>query len=262
MLSEHSVAEAARAAGIAAPVHFFKVTGSTNTDLYELGRQGEPEWTLVVASEQRTGRGRLGRTWASPEGRSLLASILLRPSVEPSDAPLLSLLAAVCMVRAIRSTNGVDVMCKWPNDLVVGERKLGGILAEAHVDAERLSFVVIGTGVNVAEEPDDFPPEIRGTATSILMEGGRAYGVALLREYLRELRGLYVPEGENLRTEVLDAYREICVTVGREVVARMAAGAEIRGRAVGIGDGGELLVSSGSRTEAIGFGEVIHLRAG
>ncbi len=260
MLSEHSVAEAARSAGIAAPVHFLKVTGSTNTDLFELGRQGAPEWTLVVAGEQRTGRGRLGRTWASLEGRSLLASILLRPRVAPSDAPLLSLLAAVCMVRAIRSTNGVDVMCKWPNDLVVGERKLGGILAEAHVHSERLSFVVIGTGVNVAEQPDDFPPEIKRTATSILMEGGRVYGVALLREYLRELRGLYTPTGENLRTDVLDTYRAMSATIGRDVVATTASGQRIEGRATGIDDRGELLVKSGPRTEAIGFGEVVHLR--
>jgi BirA family biotin operon repressor/biotin-[acetyl-CoA-carboxylase] ligase len=259
MLSEHSVAEAARSAGIAAPVHFFKVTGSTNTDLFELARQGAPEWTLVVAGEQRTGRGRLGRTWASLEGRSLLASILLRPTVGPSDAPLLSLLAAVCMVRAIQSTNGVSVMCKWPNDLVVGERKLGGILAEAHVDSERLSFVVIGTGVNVAEQPDDFPPEIKRTATSILMEGGRVYGVALLREYLRELRGLYRPTGENLRTDVLDVYRGMSVTIGREVVATTAAG-EVRGRAVGIGERGELLVNSDAGTQAVSFGEVVHLR--
>ena len=93
MLSEHSVAEAARAAGFGAPVHFKRVTGSTNADLFELAGQGAPEWTLVVAGEQRTGRGRLGRTWASVEGRSLLASILFRPTMEPSDAPLVSLLA-------------------------------------------------------------------------------------------------------------------------------------------------------------------------
>ena len=260
MLSEHSVVEAARAAGIVAPVHYVKVTGSTNTDVLALAREGAPEWTLLVAGEQRSGRGRLGRTWASLEGRSLLASVLLRPQVAPSDAPLLPLLVAVCMVRAIRSTNGVDVTCKWPNDLVVGERKLGGILAEASVDSDRLSFVVIGTGVNVAEEPSDFPPEIRPTATSILMEGGRIYGIALLREYLRELRAMYSPTGENLRTVVLDEYRTLCSTIGREVVATTTAGGATRGRAVGVGESGELLVKSGSGIEAVGFGEVLHLR--
>ncbi|HEX8099253.1 MAG TPA: biotin--[acetyl-CoA-carboxylase] ligase [Actinomycetota bacterium] len=260
MLSEHSVVEAARAAGIVAPAHYVKVTGSTNTDLLALAREGAPEWTLVVAGEQRSGRGRLGRTWSSLEGRSLLASILLRPELSPSDAPLLSLLVAVCMVRAIRSTNGVDVTCKWPNDLVVGERKLGGILTEASVDSERLSFVVVGTGVNVAEEPNDFPPELRPTATSILMEGGRVYGIALLREYLRELRHLYSPTGENLRSTVLAEYRSVCSTIGQKVTARTLAGGETRGRAVGISESGELLVRSGSTVEAVGFGEVLHLR--
>ncbi|MDP8955917.1 MAG: biotin--[acetyl-CoA-carboxylase] ligase [Actinomycetota bacterium] len=262
MLSEHSVAEAARSAGLGAPVHFLKVTGSTNEDLFRLATAGAPEWTLVVAGEQRTGRGRLGRTWASVEGRSLLASILLRPTMAAADAPLLSLLAAVCLVRAIRSTNGVHVVCKWPNDLVVRERKLGGILSEANVDGGRFAFVVIGTGVNVAEEPDDFPPDIRPRATSILMEGGRAYGVALLREYLRELRGLYTPTGHNLRTDVLEEYRSMCVTIGRDVIATTPSGERIEGRATGIGERGELLVNSGSRTEAVGFGEVVHLRAG
>ena len=119
------------------------------------------------------------------------------------------MLAEVYFARSFRSTNVVNVMCKWPNDLVVQNRKLRGILPEAKVESGRLAFVVIGTGVNVAEEPDDFPPEIRATATSILLEGGRAYGVALLREYLRELRGLYTPTGENLRTEVLEEYRSV-----------------------------------------------------
>ena len=260
MLNEHIVAEAARSAWLTAPVHYLKVTGSTNADLYELATQGAPEWTLVVAGEQRTGRGRLGRTWASVEGRSLLMSILFRPTMPASDAPLLSLLAAVCMVRSVRSTNGVRVMCKWPNDLVVGDRKLGGILAEASVESGRLAFVVMGTGVNVAEEPDDFPPEIRATATSILLEGGRVYGVALLREYLRELRGLYDPSGANLRTDVLEEYRSVCATIGRQVVATRTDGAEIMGRAAGIGDSGELLVDTASGTEVVGFGEVLHLR--
>ena len=260
MLSEHSVAEAARAARLAAPAHFVKVTGSTNADLFELATQGAPEWTLLVAGEQRTGRGRLGRTWASVEGRSLLTSILLRPTIAPSDAPLLSLLAAVCMVHAIRSTNGVPVTCKWPNDLVVRDRKLGGILPEASVESGRLGFVVIGTGVNVAEEPEDFPPEVGATATSILMEGGRAYGIALLREYLRELRARYEPTGANLRTDMLEEYRSLCATIGRDVVATTTAGQEVTGKAVGIGDSGELLVKSDAGTQAIGFGEVFHLR--
>ncbi len=260
MLNEHIVAEAARSAGLRAPAHFLKVTGSTNADLFELAAQDAPEWTLVVAGEQRTGRGRLGRTWASVEGRSLLLSILFRPTMPAPDAPLLSLLAGVCIVRAVRSTTGVEVMCKWPNDLVVRDRKLGGILAEASVDSGRIAFVVVGTGVNVAEERDDFPSEIRATATSILLEGGRAYGVALLREYLHELRSLYDPSGETLRTDVLEEYRSICATIGRDVIATWAGGREIRGRAVGIGGSGELLVNGDSGTEVVGFGEVVHLR--
>lgn len=259
MLTEHSVAKAARDAGVAAPVHFLRVTGSTNADLLRMAAEGAPEWTVVVAGHQEAGRGRLGRTWFSTQGASLLVSVLLRPSLPPDDAPLLTLLAGLAAAEACRRACRVDVRCRWPNDLVVGERKLGGVLVEAGVRGGSLEHVVLGLGVNVAQRADDFPSDLRLRATSVAMEGGRDDPVSLLRAFLEELRARYRRDGANLRTEVLPAYRGLCATVGREVRALTTSGQAVGGRAVGVGDQGELLVDSPSGLAVVRFGEVAHV---
>lgn len=260
MLSEHSVEQAARAAGVTSPVHFFGVTGSTNEDLFRFAEQGAPEWAVVVAARQLTGRGRLGRTWTATPNTSLLISTLLRPTFGPAYAPLLSLLAGVSAVEAIRRACGVTAVCKWPNDLVVGDRKLGGILTEASVEAGRVSFVVLGTGINVAQAVHDFPADLRVAATSIAIEGGTSDIEGLLREYLVALRKRYDAFNVASRRELIDAYRSVCATIGRRVRATVAGGRTIEGRAVDVGDGGELVVETSSGVERVGSGEVIHLR--
>jgi BirA family transcriptional regulator, biotin operon repressor / biotin---[acetyl-CoA-carboxylase] ligase len=264
MLTENTVAEAGRAAGLPVPVQYLPVTGSTNTDLFAMAEQGAPEWTVVVAGSQEAGRGRLGRTWVSTSpGDSLLASVLLRPEIPPSDAPLLSLLAAVALVDACREASGLAVRCKWPNDLVVVERKVGGILAEAQVKGGRLEYVVIGTGVNVAQKPDDFPADLRGSATSVALEGGRPDVPALLGAYLSALRRRY-PDGAvaaALRESVIPEYRTVCETIGRDVRGIVKGGRTVEGRSVGVGDQGQLIVRSASGgEEPLGFGEIEYLR--
>jgi BirA family transcriptional regulator, biotin operon repressor / biotin---[acetyl-CoA-carboxylase] ligase len=262
MLTENTVAEAGRAAGLPVPIRYLPVTGSTNTDLFAMAEHGAPEWTVMVAGSQEAGRGRMGRTWVSTDpGDSLLASILLRPEMAPSDAPLLSLLAAVSMVEACREACGMEVRCKWPNDLVVRDRKLGGILAEATVKGGRLEYVVVGTGVNVGQRPDDFPEELRQAATSAAIEGGRTDVPALLTGYLSALKRAYDPTGAALRQDVLPRYRAACDTIGREVSALTTEGRRIEGLAIEVGESGELLVRppDGS-VERVGFGEIEYLR--
>src|SRR4029077_17841588 len=121
---------------------------------------------------------------------SLFVSVLLRPAVEPSDAPLVSLAVAVAMTEACRGA-GVQAGCKWPNDVVAGGRKLGGVLPEASVQGQALSFVVLGTGVNCSQRDEDFPPELRAQATSGTREGGAPDPAPILERYLRRLRDLY-----------------------------------------------------------------------
>lgn len=252
-LTEHTVAEAVRGAGLEAPAVFVEETGSTNSDLMRMAAEGAPAWTVVVAGRQTGGRGRLGRTWVAPQGSSLLMSVLLRPDVDASDAPALSLAAAVAMAEACQSACGVEVRCKWPNDLVVGSRKLGGILPEASFADGRLDHVVMGLGVNLLQRAEDFPDELRDRATSVRIEGGRPDGPALLRAYLRGLRDACGRPG------VLDRYRAHSATIGRQVAATTRSGRRVQGLAVDVDPSGALVIQSGSGPWPVAFGEVEHL---
>src|SRR5438105_7167881 len=129
-----------------APVHYYDVIDSTNAAALALAREGASEWTLVAAGHQTAGRGRLGRRWESAPGASLLFSFVLRPRIEPERAAILTLLAGAAMAHAC-GDNGRRVACKWPNDLLLDEKKVGGILAEASVAAGRLESVIVGVGV-------------------------------------------------------------------------------------------------------------------
>jgi BirA family biotin operon repressor/biotin-[acetyl-CoA-carboxylase] ligase len=258
LLTEHTVAEAAEAAGFPGEVHFKDVTGSTNSDLIDLAEGGAEEWTVVVAGQQEAGRGRLGRTWVSSPGSSLLVSVLVRPPIPASQAALLTLGAGATTALAL-ADRGVTSGCKWPNDLIARGRKVGGILAESKVGGDRLEHVVIGTGVNVTQSATDFPPELRETATSIALEGGDPDTTALLRAYLERIREFCDASDPGFRARVLGTYRELCDTLGRAVRAATTTGTLVEGRAVDIGDAGELVLETRSGKETVTFGEIAHL---
>lgn len=260
MLSEHTVEDAARAAGIGAPAHYLPVTGSTNADLMAMAERGAPEWTVVAAGHQEHGRGRLGRSWASSPGSSLQLSVLVRPSLPPDRWPLLSLAAGACAAEACRVACNVDVRCKWPNDLMAGDRKLGGVLIEAKTEGREMAFAVIGVGVNVRQGLHDLPPELRESATSVALQGGRPDTARLLREFLARLRNRCDPHDPDFPATVLAAYRPLSGTIGRAVRARTTSGREVAGRAVDVGPAGELLVQTDGSVEAVGSGEVEYLR--
>jgi BirA family biotin operon repressor/biotin-[acetyl-CoA-carboxylase] ligase len=255
LLTQHIVADAARTAGIEASARFVEVTGSTNSDLMALGHEGASAWSVLVAGHQQEGRGRLGRAWASSPGRSLLVSVLLRPELPPDRAPLLSLAAAVAAAEACRRAGAVDVRCKWPNDLLAGEKKVGGVLPEAAVKDGELQFVVIGLGLNVSQTAEDFPEDLRDSATSVAMEDGRSEAGALLAAFLTALRD----EARALGDRTVSRYRDVCATLGRRVRVTLAGGAMVEGRALDVGDDGELYVDTDSGVERVRFGEVAHL---
>ncbi|MCX7822701.1 MAG: biotin--[acetyl-CoA-carboxylase] ligase [Syntrophobacterales bacterium] len=143
---------------------------STNTVATKLAMDGAPHGTLVVAESQTAGRGRLGRSWMSLPRKGLYFSFILRPPLEPRSAFQLTLLTALALLETLRGLYGFPVMLKWPNDIVLGEKKLAGILAESHMEPQRLKFVVIGVGVNVFHRKEDFTGEFRYSPTSILIE--------------------------------------------------------------------------------------------
>lgn len=242
--------------------------GSTNTALYELGRAGEPEGLVMVAEEQTAGRGRLDRRWMSPRAKSLLVSVLCRPSVAEGRLGLLAAAAGLAAVESCEATGVYGVGLKWPNDLVWERRKLGGILIETGVDLRSEPFYVVGMGMNVRWEPDDFPPDIRDTAASLMQvvaarggSGDVPLGRAeLLVRYLSALErwvGVLERDAESLRRQ----YRSRLETLGSRVKADTPAGA-VEGLAVDVDDAGDLVVETDEgRPVKIITGDVRELRA-
>ena len=250
-------------------------TGSTNADLLAraAAEPGGAVGRVLVAEEQTAGRGRRGRTWSSVPGESLTFSVLLRPaSVPPDRRGWLSLLTGVAVASAVGTLAGVHTVLKWPNDVLAGDRKLAGILAEQSPDG---SAVVVGVGLNVATPADALPVAATGlAATSLAVEAG---GVpvsreALLLAVLDQLERRYLafrsdPEPESIG--LLAEYRGLCGTLGRPVRVELPAGRVLTGTAVDIDADGRLLVkeSAGGQQAApdapivaVSAGDVIHVR--
>jgi BirA family biotin operon repressor/biotin-[acetyl-CoA-carboxylase] ligase len=225
-------------------------TDSTNREALDAARAGAADGLVVVADHQRAGRGRLGRTWSAPPGASLLVSVLLRPGLAVEDRHQVVMAAAVAMAEAVSTTTGVDATLKWPNDLLVGDRKLAGILAEAAGDA-----VVVGIGVNV--DWPEIPDELVGIATACNLEGGRP---TTRDELLDAFLARYEIRLADLDETAL-AYRDRLGTIGRTVRVERADG-NLVGTATGVDPSGRLLVTTDDgTTEAIAAGDVVHLRA-
>jgi BirA family biotin operon repressor/biotin-[acetyl-CoA-carboxylase] ligase len=231
-------------------------TGSTNADVAALARAGEPEGLVLVALHQTAGRGRLGRTWTAPVGSGLTFSVLLRPPAA-ARRTLLPLLAGVCVATAVARVGRIEVALKWPNDVLAdGDRKLGGILAEA-VEPDA---VVLGVGLNVALAADDLPVP---TATSLAIAGASTTDRdAVLAAVLDELADRHTRwcESGAEPDAVLAAYRPLCRTLGRQVRAELPGGRVVEGVAEDVADDGSLLLvtPAGDRV-AVFAGDVVHL---
>jgi BirA family biotin operon repressor/biotin-[acetyl-CoA-carboxylase] ligase len=250
MLSEDALRRALERIGADAPVRFEEVTRSTQETAQLLAAEGAPEWTLVAAGHQTEGRGRLGRSWEDEPGASLLFSVVLRPELAPDRGGLLTLLAGWAMAEACRAL-GRDLGCKWPNDLLEDDRKVGGILAESATDGDRFVHVVLGAGVNLARAP--------------MVAGAGALGdvdaAFLLEAFLDRFASRYEPAHPAFAGAVLEGYRSVSVTLGREVQAITADGhLGVRGEAVDVDETGALVLRTDAGLKAVAFGEVEHLR--
>lgn len=230
-------------------------TGSTNADLAARAAAGTPEGAVLVAEAQRAGRGRLGRGWTAPPRTSLTFSMLLRPAVEASRWSWLPLLTGVAVAAA--AGRYVDARLKWPNDVLVGPRKLAGILAERARDA-----VVVGVGLNVAQTAEELPVH---TATSLALEGaGEVDRAALLGAVLRGVEDRYAAwrsvAGDPERSGTAESYRRRCATLGRTVRVELPAGEALVGEACGVDEAGRLVVRTAGGERAVSAGDVVHVR--
>jgi BirA family biotin operon repressor/biotin-[acetyl-CoA-carboxylase] ligase len=234
-------------------------TASTNADLVAAARAGEPGNVVLVAESQTAGRGRLDRAWVAPARSSVLLSVLLRPTPSPATWTLLPLLAGVAVVEAVRAVAHVDAVLKWPNDVLVDDRKLAGILVERVDDA-----VVIGLGVNVSTRVEELPDGV--AATSLAVAGGMTDREPLVMEILRALARRYTTwqDDGGASHAVLAAYREICATIGRDVRVELPGGIVVNGVAESVDDTGRLVVRDAvdGATTAFAAGDVVHATAG
>ena len=244
-----------RPGGLWRDVRVLPQTGSTNADLLEEARKGAAEGLVLVAEAQTAGRGRLGRVWSTPPRAAVIFSVLLRPAeVPPARRGWLPLLTGVAVASAVRERTGVPARLKWPNDVLVAERKLAGILAEAHGDA-----VVVGVGLNVTLSQSELPVP---TATSLLIEDAASTDRdGLLTAILTELEDRYQawradPDGGGLRAD----YLRLSATAGRDVRVQLPGGAELTGTAEDVDEVGRLVVRTPGNLVRVGAGDVVHVR--
>jgi BirA family biotin operon repressor/biotin-[acetyl-CoA-carboxylase] ligase len=236
-------------------------TGSTNADVAAAARAGTPEGLVLVAEQQTAGRGRLDRRWESPPRAGLAFSVLLRPAVPASRLGWLPLLAGVALVETVRRQVEVEAVLKWPNDLLIDERKCAGILAEAVPDPT--PAVVLGIGLNVSMSEAELP---RPDATSLLLAGAaHTDRDPLLRAVLRGLAEWYrrwqQADGDPDACGLRDGYRLHCATLGRQVAVTLPGGGTLAGTGSDVDGDGRLLVAQldGALT-AVAAGDIVHVR--
>jgi BirA family transcriptional regulator, biotin operon repressor / biotin---[acetyl-CoA-carboxylase] ligase len=240
-------------------IRVFQETTSTNDVVEKLARDGVKEGAVVFAESQTKGRGRLGRKWLSPGKKGLWFSILLRPDLRPHETTRLTVASATALRRAIQLQTGLEPEIKWPNDILIGGKKVAGILTEMYAEVDRVKYVIIGIGVDVNLNARDFPPELKKTATSLKIESGNTISRAdLATSIIRELDIDYQRICCNAFQKVAEEWEKYCKTIGEEVVIRTGS-REIRGRAESLAEDGALLLrTEHGRPERIVGGDVTY----
>ena len=228
---------------------------STNDYLKKLGNEGCETGTVVAAREQTRGKGRLGRTWQSKKDDGIAFSVLLRPNVAPSEVSAITPLAGLAVCKAIREYTKLDCVIKWPNDIIIGRKKLVGILTEMSAEFDAVEYVITGIGINV--DHTSFPEEIAFKATSLLLETGRHIDKnEFLACVLEHLENEFVKNNLELTPTALSEYTDLCATVGRSVTFQRGT-RRISGMAVGVSEHGELKVMMSDGTiSLVNSGEV------
>lgn len=237
-------------------LYYFESTGSTNLDVKRLMEDGAEEGVLAVAGEQTQGRGRRGRSWQSPPDSNIYMTIGLRPDFQPDLAPMVTLLKAMAVAKAVEETCDLKTQIKWPNDVVVGGRKICGILTEMSAETGYIQYIVIGTGINV--NITEFPEDIKETATSLCIETGstvlRAPIVAKTMEYFEMYYEKFMQTKD--LSLLMEEYNGLLVNKDTRVKV-LDPQNEFEGTARGIDKKGQLLVEKADGSmEAVYAGEV------
>jgi BirA family biotin operon repressor/biotin-[acetyl-CoA-carboxylase] ligase len=223
-------------------IQVFEQTTSTNDVAEKLARDDVREGVVVFAESQTKGRGRLGRVWMSPTRKGLWFSVLLRPNLRPQETTQLTVISATALRRAIKKVTGVTADIKWPNDLLISGKKVAGILTEMSAEVDRVRHIILGIGLDVNQEANEFAPELRKIATSLRIEAGEPVCRAeIATEILRELDFDYARILAGKFSEVADEWEAACITIGKNVSVH-TGDRKFRGHAESLDDDGALLV--------------------
>ena len=214
---------------------------STNDYIKKLAEDGAPHGTLAVADYQSGGKGRRGRSWVTPHGTAIAMSILVRPTLAPEKASMMTLVAGMAVARSVKEVTGLDVKIKWPNDVVIDGKKISGTLTEMSMELGAIHYIVIGTGINA--NVTEFPDEIRDVATSLILEKGkkvdRAAIICAHMEAFEDFYDRFMKYGD--MTLLREDYQELLANQNQQVRV-LEPGNEYTGTARGIDELGQLLV--------------------
>jgi BirA family transcriptional regulator, biotin operon repressor / biotin---[acetyl-CoA-carboxylase] ligase len=242
-------------------IHFYNKLDSTNVTAMEMAQQDAPEGTVVLADQQLHGRGRGDRSWHSPPGVGIYCSIILRPELSPAKTMLLTLMTAVAIAKAVALETNLSPRIKWPNDILINDKKVVGILLESKVGAAGVEHAIIGFGINVNHTPADLPQELLLAASSLVIElGAPVDRSSLLTKILAEVEDLYGRLQQGEVAMILEEWRSFSATLGRHV--RVVQRGELtEGIAVDITEEGALLVRVEHDSHiTLHTGDIEHLR--
>ena len=237
-------------------LYWYPVIDSTSTQAKRLAKEGAPHGTVLIAGTQTGGRGRMGRTFQSPEGMGVYLSVILRPDCPPEKLMHLTCAAGIAMVEAVEKAAGLRPRIKWINDLVADGKKLGGILTEMSVDKGMVEYAVVGIGINCLQKKDDFPEEIAELATSLSLAAGKTVpteklAAAMVDALYRMSRILFTQ-----KANIMASYKASCVTLGKDIQV-LRNGSKLPGRSIDLNEDGGLLVEyPDGRREWVASGEV------
>lgn len=233
------------------------MVSSTMDVAMELGMKGALEGTVVCAEGQHKGRGRLGRQWLSSKGKGIYCSLILRPNLSPAASPQVTIVSAVSVCQALRKATKLDCLIKWPNDLIINNKKVGGILTEMNAETGRVKYVVIGIGINVNADEAALPPKATSLKTQATAEFSR---VSLLQHILQEIEREYLSFQSHGFAPVIEKWKKLSTTLGHRV--KIVSGNEhIEGEALDIdSDGGLLVRRDTGFLEKVVVGDVIKVR--
>lgn len=237
-------------------IYAYRSVRSTNDIAAELAQAGEPEGTIVTAEQQTKGRGRLGRSWHSPPGCGIYVSTILKPKFAPGKAPGLAIMTSVALADAVSKFCQAQVNIKWPNDILINGKKAAGILTELSAEKDKIDYVIVGVGVNVNHRADDFPAELRASATSLRLANRRKVKrVALFHQFLRNLESEYRRYCKSQLSASHAKIRRYSSLIGHPV--RLSIGRKIEGGVViDIDAAGALILEQDGQRRAVTSGEV------